>query len=611
MDKIVEQFLKYGLVPTCLLIVIFLVVQDPERAVKLKAIFTRPFFRLFKWFSKSHIEAKVASNANEFISSNIFSQLSSTDKYSIKVKWVEKPTDPILSESGTLILRLKEEDDQTRNILAAVHSALPHVLCPLIRNNINSTCKNSIDLTVLKKLSDKLGTHGKVSFKRYFLDPQTELDEKISELIIKLQKLDENGFLIPIFLNELDNLSHGLYVNNDISDYSEQVLSFLEYLLTIIDRSVGAEIQLEYLIPPFKVSTILLAKAQRADTQGLKPYLRRLKINLDKGSESIYIISYQAAFSFFDRLLKAIDSHDHVFLKKVVKTSYQNPKFQNRNDLKIAIISRNDVFADELFEQKLKEYGIVEGIRVKGIVEDISVNESMISLFGMTGYITKSECSWIRLNHCKDVLDVGKEYEFFVRRIDKGSNIIYLSLKHPELNPWNNTDIPKAGEIISVFVNTKNGFRLTCIYKDKLEVFIPLDETSWFFLTNDQIAELIGKYLNVKVLEINDDNQVITCSIRQLDADPWPIIHQSLKVGTELQGKVKAITPNFVQVSLPNNYIGVLPKEALEKAGHEYKNFQETMVLGQGVDVYVTKVFLNKQKIRLDLTRNKTDHGLQ
>ena len=156
MDKIVELFLKYGLIPTCLLIVIFLIVQEPDRAIKLKALVTKPFFRLFRWFSKSYIESKVASNANEFLSSNIFSQLSNADRYAIKVKWVEKATDPILSENGTLILRLKEEDDQTRNILSAVHSALPHVLCPLIRKNINPTCISSIDLTILKKLSDKL-----------------------------------------------------------------------------------------------------------------------------------------------------------------------------------------------------------------------------------------------------------------------------------------------------------------------------------------------------------------------------------------------------------------------------------------------------------------------
>lgn len=605
MDKIVEQFLKYGLLPACLLIILFLIVQDPDRAVKIKALLTRPFFILFRWFSKSHIESKVASNVNEFLSSSIFSQLTTTDKYKVKVKWVETPTDPILSENGTLILRLKEEDDQTRNILSAVHTALPHVLCPLIRKNINSTCTSSIDLTILKKLSDKLGTHGKVSFKKYFLDPQTEVDVQISSLILKLQRLDENGFLVPIFLNELDILSHFLYSNNDFSDYSEQVLSFLEYLLTIVDRERGSEIQLEYLIPPFKVSTILLAKAHRADTQGLKPYLKRLKTNLDKGSESIYIISYYPAFPFFDRLLKALDNHDHVFVKKVIKTSYENVKFRNKNELKISFIARNDVYADALFEQKLNEYGLKEGVKVKGIIEDISANESMVNVLGMTGYITKQECSWIKISNCKEVFEIGKEFDFLVKNIDKGSNLIYLTLKHPENNPWNKVDLPMENDIVEVVVNSKCVLHFNCIYKDVLEVYIPMAEASWFFLTDNQAAEFIGRKISVKVIAVDTGNQIIQCSIRQLEDNPWPIIHQSLKVGMSFTGKVNAITPNYVQVQLPNNYLGILPKESLDQAGHEYKNFQDNMLIGQILDVYISKVFIDRQRIRLDLSRNK------
>src|SRR5690606_5964542 len=128
-----------------------------------------------------------ASQANEFLSSSVFSQLTHSENYNIKVKWVKEASDPIFKENGSLILRMKEEDDQTQNILSAVHTALPHVLCPLIRKNINKTCEKSIDLAILKKLSNKLGKHGKLSFKKYFLDPETELDSKISELIVKLQ----------------------------------------------------------------------------------------------------------------------------------------------------------------------------------------------------------------------------------------------------------------------------------------------------------------------------------------------------------------------------------------------------------------------------------------
>lgn len=602
MDYLIKEILKFGLFPTFLLIILFLIIQDPERAIKIKAIITKPFFRLFKWFSREHISSKVSSQANEFLNLTVSSQLSNSEKYNIKVKWVKDANDPYFTENGTLILRMKEDVDQTKNILSAVNVALPHVLCPLIRKNINDTFEKSIDLVVLKKLSVKLGRHGKLTFKRYFLDPETELDSQIGNLIIKLESLDTHGFFVPIFLNELEQLGEGLYADNDYADYSEQILYFLEYLLSIINREIGQEISLEYYNPPFKVSAIMLAKANRADTQGLAPYLKRLNINLDKGSEAIYIISFPPAFDFFRRLLLAIDSNERVFVKKVIKAKWKD---SDEDSLKIAILTRNEIFADDLFEQKLIANNIIEGVTVKGIIEDISQNETLVNILGIKAYIRKNECSWITIAHCNEVLAVGKESDFIVKKIDKSSNMIYLTMKSDENNPWLHINLPKEGDIIDIVVRFNNPIHTIGIYLGKLEVFIPTEELSWFFLTPNQRADLIGTTQTVKITSIENDNQKVFCSIRQIEEDPWTLIHASLKVGMEFNGKVTDITQDYIQVKLPNNYIGIIPSDCLKKAGYEYENFQENVVIGQGIDVFVSKVFIAKKKIRLDLKRNK------
>lgn len=605
MDALVKNILQYGLVPVFLFIVIVLIVQEPDRAIKLKALLTQPFFKLFRWFSKEHISSKVSSQANEFLNSNIFGLLTHSERYSLKVKWVSEPNDPILSKNGTLILRLKEEDDQTRNILSAVHSALPHVVCPLMRKNINVTCEKSIDLTLLQKLSEKLGKHGKLTFKKYFLDPETDSDVLINELIKKLITMDKQGFFVPIFINELELLSEGLYADNDKTDYSREVLQFIEYLLTIINREVGSEIELEYLTPPFKVSTILLAKAQRADKQGLKPYLRRLQINLEKGSESIYIIAFPPAFDFFERLIKTLDSHERVFLKKIINTQYSIISNGHQSNLKIAILTRNDVFTDSEFEQKLESNKISEGIRITGVVEDISQNECLVTVAGMRAYISKAECSWHSISNCNEILNAGQQYEFVVKRIDKSSNMIYLSLKLPETNPWESVDIPKHGDIIELRIVSGDSIKFSCLFQNKLEVYVLKEEVSWFILTPNQFNSFIGKTVNAKVIEINVESEKIFCSLRQIDSNPWLKVHESLPVGKEFNSKVIDVTSEYILVKLPNNYQGIIPKSELQKAGHEYANFEENVVIGQGIDVVISKVFIAKKKIRLDLKRNK------
>lgn len=276
-----------------------------------------------------------------------------------------------------------------------------------------------------------------------------------------------------------------------------------------------------------------------------------------------------------------------------------------QRDLKIAILTRNEIFTDESFEQKLLEYNLKEGSRVKGVVDDIAHNETLINILGMSAYIQKNECSWISLISCEDILKQNQEYDFIIKRIDKSSNMIYLTMKTDENNPWTQLELPKEGDIIDVKISSNNAINFKAVFKEKLEIFIPTDEISWFFLTPNQSRELWGTIQKVKVITIDNENEKIFCSLRQTEQDPWPKIHESLKVGMEFNGKVTDVASNYIQVKLPNNYFGIIPKESLEMAGHEYKNFQDNVVVGQGLDVFVSKVFIAKQRIRLDLKRNK------
>ena len=117
------------------------------------------------------------------------------------------------------------------------------------------------------------------------------------------------------------------------------------------------------------------------------------------------------------------------------------------------------------------------------MVEDISQNESLITVAGMRAYISKAECAWHSVNHCSEILKAGQQYLFAIKRIDKSSNMIYLTLKLPESNPWEMVDIPKLGDIIELEILTEDTIKFSCLFQNKLEVYVLKDEVSWFFLT--------------------------------------------------------------------------------------------------------------------------------
>ena len=85
-------------------------------------------------------------------------------------------------------------------------------------------------------------------------------------------------------------------------------------------------------------------------------------------------------------------------------------------------------------------------------------------------------------------------------------------------------------------------------------------------------------------------------------------IYKRFPKGTQLRGTVIEVNPDLVRIQLPDGLQGILPATSLQKAGFELADFTKTMVVGQGLDVVVTKVFLARHRIRLDLMRNVDKH---
>jgi len=605
MDELLKELLTYGLIPTFLFIVVILIVAVPERAEKLKALILSPFYKIFKLFSKGYISSKVSSSVNYFIKNSIIPNLIDQTEYNIKVKWVKESEDPIFSNEGTLILRLREDNDQAKNILNAAQFTFPKIICPLMRHNMNYTCRKSIDLTMLKKLSIKIGRHGKLIYKKYFEEPETCSDEKIGELITKLVELDKHGFFIPILLNELTLIGEDLFANSDIKDYSHEVEGFIEFLLTIAQRGISENIKLNYINPPFKVGSILLAKSYKVELEGLGPYLKRLRIKLAKGCESIYFIAFPNAFEFFDEVMNAVDSNERINIDKIINVNNKRDLLLEKQDsLKIAVLSSNKIYSDDSFKEKIQNFNLNVGDKIKGIVENISTNEAIINVLGIRAYIHKNDCSWLSNNNCSDYFEMNKEYDFQIKSIKNDICSIYLTRQFHEDDPWVKKDVPNEGELISLKILTKGYEQLYCTYNKTLEVIIPISEISWFTPTDDFVESLVNKTVTAKVINKDLDKRIIYASIRKCEEDPWSEIHRLLPKGSEYNGKVRDIKDNYILVDIGNGINGIIPKQYLIKAGFEYSDHKKNIVLDQGIEVVISKVFISKRKIRLDLKRN-------
>src|SRR5690349_10035204 len=115
MDELLKSILKYGLIPTALLVFLFMIIQDPTRAYRIKSLILLPFFKLFKWFKREYVANEVSGSINAFFYRQFKDSTDKNHRYIVKIKWVRTEDDPILKQDN-IIIRMRRDEDQTKNI---------------------------------------------------------------------------------------------------------------------------------------------------------------------------------------------------------------------------------------------------------------------------------------------------------------------------------------------------------------------------------------------------------------------------------------------------------------------------------------------------------------
>ncbi len=602
----VWQFLSgyglLGLVIFVLCLIIILIVQKPERANELRAFLLLPLYRLFRIGSKQYIAARVSSKVTDFIGKQLGSQLPYLSDTEVRIKWVSTPSDPVLSRDGTLILRLEETNNQTRNIMAATRAAIPIVVCPTIRPNIHNSLDTSIDMAILYKLSDKLGKHAHPVFQKYFLNPEIGNDQTAAIFLQKLRKIDRFGIFLSIFLEELNNLGAAIYSEGDTSDKTESIVLFIDFLLEIATREFEELTPLDHVSQDIRVSILLMAKSVKAEIKGITPYIDRINRKF-QFADSVYIITYNVAKEFLPRLLTALEENTSLTQIKNIEVPSIGG-INKSSHITVTLFQRNYILPEIPFEEKLRQSGMSQGDIVSGIVADIAPAIAVVRVNELNAIIDSAECSWQKYNNCNDYLEIGKEYKFLVKRVNNLKSRLELSMQFPEHDPWLSKDLPKVGDSITVTIQSRHGSIYIARYTDCIQVIIPQREVSWTNVDFSTLDKIIGTSCPVMIYDMVYSHRTILASVVRPKSDFWRDLRSKMPKGTKLKGKVSDVTHDGVKVLLPNDLLGEIPREAMLKAGFEYANYEQSVVKGQGLNVVVIKINVGTHQIHLDLARN-------
>ncbi|MBL0387795.1 30S ribosomal protein S1 [Tumebacillus sp. ITR2] len=190
----------------------------------------------------------------------------------------------------------------------------------------------------------------------------------------------------------------------------------------------------------------------------------------------------------------------------------------DRNDSKV-ILSAKAVL-DQAFESQKEDRlsSIQPGQVLTGTVQRLTNFGAFVDLGGVDGLVHISEMAHHRVDTPADVVKEGDTVNVKVLKVDPSAGRISLSIKAAAPGPWSNVGEKfSAGDIVTGTVKRLVSFGAFVELLPGVEGLVHISQVAnRHVATADEVLE-IGQEVKVKVLDVNEGEQRISLSIREVE----------------------------------------------------------------------------------------------
>ena len=189
---------------------------------------------------------------------------------------------------------------------------------------------------------------------------------------------------------------------------------------------------------------------------------------------------------------------------------------------KKVVLSRREVEQKELNEKLDLAWSKLSVDDVlTGTVRKLTDFGAFVNLGDVDGLIHVSDISWNRIKKPSDILSVGDEVEVVVLKLNRERNRISLGLKQLTKKPFelfleNNA----VGDVVSGTVINLVDFGAFVKLKENVEGLVHISQISHDHIEKAADVLNIGDEVEVKIINIDEENQKISLSIKELLEKP-------------------------------------------------------------------------------------------
>ncbi|RJF71508.1 30S ribosomal protein S1 [Deinococcus cavernae] len=232
----------------------------------------------------------------------------------------------------------------------------------------------------------------------------------------------------------------------------------------------------------------------------------------------------------------------------------------NRKRNRVIISHRAIMEAEKAKAREATVGQLTPGSEFEGEVVEITDFGVFVNLGGIDGLVHRSELTFGRFNHPRDVVKVGETVKVQVIDVDEGRERINLSMKSLTQDPWEGAvDRYSIGQKVKGKVTNLTNFGAFIELEPGLEGLVHVSEMSWTKRVrhpNEVMKE--GDEVEAVILRIDPKERRISLGIRQTTDDPWSALPDRYPPGTPVKGKITGMTDFGVFMEIEEGIEGLI-----------------------------------------------------
>jgi small subunit ribosomal protein S1 len=276
----------------------------------------------------------------------------------------------------------------------------------------------------------------------------------------------------------------------------------------------------------------------------------------------------------------------------------------NRKKGRIILSRRTVLEAEQKAARSQVLASLKEGEVVEGQVVEVTDFGVFVALGGVDGLVHRSEITWGRFNHPRDVVQKGQTVKAKVLSVDTERERVNLSMKALTQDPWLTVSekYPVGSRLTGKVVGLTQ-FGAFVEVEPGLEGLIHISELSWTKRPKHP-GEILkeGQEVEAQVLRIDPEERRLSLGLKQTQPDPWKSLPDRYPPGTPVKGKVTGLTDFGVFVEIEPGIEGLihvseLAYERVEKPSEIFKKGDEVEAAILQIDPVEQRISLSRKRL--------------